>query len=88
MFAKVPEFLLGGTRGFTRAEERFLSFLMDVLPTKDREILSRQLQCVTKCKGNTPVACWSPTMKKGPRRRASPLFKIRRQAGQQQRSIP
>lgn len=54
MLAKISEFLFGGTRGFNEAEARLLSFLMDSLPTKDRDILARQLISVRKVQRQNP----------------------------------
>ena len=54
MFAKISEFILGGTRGFNEAEERLLSFLMDALPARDRRILVRQIQLVRKVQRQIP----------------------------------
>ncbi len=54
MLAKISEFFFGGTRGFNEAETRLLSFLMDSLPTQEREILARQLISVRKVQRQNP----------------------------------
>ena len=54
MLAKISEFLFGGTRGFNDAEARLLSFLMDSLPARDRDILACQLMSVRKVQRQNP----------------------------------
>ena len=55
MFAKISEFLFGGTRGFNEAENRLLLFLQEALPASDREILSRQLMSIRKVQRPQPT---------------------------------
>lgn len=54
MLTRIAEFLFGGTRSFNDAEARLLSFLVDALPTRDREILLCQINSVGKVQRQHP----------------------------------
>jgi hypothetical protein len=54
VFAKIFEFLLGGTRDFNAAEKHLLSCLLEALPVQDRAIFSRQLSSVHKVQRQHP----------------------------------
>ncbi|WP_374602238.1 hypothetical protein [Arenimonas sp.] len=43
MFAKISEFIFGGTRGFNDAETRLLTSVADSLPAQDRDVLRSQV---------------------------------------------
>jgi hypothetical protein len=47
MFNKILAFLRGGTRGFNDAERKLLSFVLNVLPERDKSVLSTQLSSVS-----------------------------------------
>jgi len=54
MFAKISEFIFGGTRGFNDAENRLLASVADSLPAQDRDVLRCQINAVRKVQRQNP----------------------------------